>query len=250
MTKLSLEARGGFCQGIGTGEKGAIMASSIEIIPELCVRDPAAARAMLTGIFGFTGQGDLVTLGDQRIALVQGSGDIGHGGIDHLALAVADLPAALAALRAKGAVLEETTPNGPGHIAEFWDDGITYVFLRGPEGARIELCSRLPADTRAGLPSHDHIGIPCTDIAALVDFFTALGLATIHAVSLQRDDGVTEVRFLSAGRSVVELYEPPALRGAKNPFNPNGFWRGLRVIGSALPKGERIGPDGLRLTLI
>ncbi|WP_159082391.1 VOC family protein [Paragemmobacter aquarius] len=226
------------------------MASGIEIIPELCVRDTAAARAMLTGIFGFAGQGDLLALGEQRIALVQGAGDIGHGGIDHLALAVSDVPAALSALQARGAVLEETTPNGPGHIAEFWDAGIAYVFLRGPEGARIELCSRLPADTRTGLPSHDHIGIPCTDIAASVGFFSGLGFATVHSVSLHRPDGVTEVRFLSAGRSVVELYEPPALRGAKNPFTANSFWRGLRLIGSGLAAGERTGPDGLRLTLI
>lgn len=226
------------------------MASGIEIIPELCVRDTAAARAILTGIFGFAAQGDLLTLGDQRIVLVQGAGEIGHGGIDHLALAVADVPAALAALQAKGAVLEDTTPNGPGHIAEFWDGGIAYVFLRGPEGARIELCSRLSADTRAGLPGHDHIGIPCTDVAASVDFFTALGFATQHSVSLTREEGVTEVRFLSAGRSVVELYEPPALRGAKTPFSVNSFWRGLRVIGSGLTAGERTGPDGLRLTII
>lgn len=232
---------------VATVEMGAVM---IEIIPELCVQDIAAARAMLTGIFGFSGQGDLVTLGDQRIALVQGVGDIGHGGIDHLALAVADVPAALASLQAKGAVIEETTPNGPGQIAEFWDHGIAYVFLRGPEGARIELCSRLPVDTRPGLPRHDHIGIPCTDIAASVDFFTALGLSTVSSVSLTRDDGVTEVRFLSAGSSVVELYEPPSLRGSRKTFHANSFWCGLRVIGSGLSAGGRTGPDGLRLTVI
>lgn len=236
------------------------MAGSIEIIPELCVQDPAAARAMLTGVFGFAGQGDLLVLGDQRIAVVQGAGDIGHGGIDHLALAVADVPAALAALQAKGAVLEGTTPDGPGHIAEFWESGIAYVFLRGPEGARIELCARLPADTRPNLslpnfprpdlPRHDHIGIPCTDIAASVAFFTGLGLSLVSSVSLMRNDGVTEVRFLSAGGSVVELYQPPTLCGAENPFQSNCFWRNLRVIGSGKAAGDVIGPDGLRLTLI
>lgn len=226
------------------------MASGIEIIPELCVHDTAAARAMLTGLFGFAAQGDLLALGDQRIALVQGSGEIGHGGIDHLALAVENVPAALTALQAKGAVLEGTTPAGPGNIAEFWDGGIAYVFLRGPEGARIELCSRLPQDTRPGLPGHDHIGIPCTDIAASVGFFSGLGFATVHSVSLNRPDGVTEVRFLSAGASVVELYEPPALRGAKHPFTVNSFWRGLRATGTGQPAGELIGPDGLRLTII
>lgn len=226
------------------------MAGGIEIIPELCVQDMAAARDLLAGVFGFAEEAGLMRLGSQRIALVQGQGAIGHGGIDHLALAVADVPQALGALQARGAQLEQTTPEGPQHIAEFWDQGIQYVFLRGPEGARIELCSRLPADPRTGLPGHDHIGIPCTDIAASVGFFAGLGFEVIHSVSLHRADGVTEVRFLSAGASVVELYEPPALRGADIPFADNGFWRGLRVIGSGRAAGALTGPDGLRLILV
>lgn len=229
---------------------GAVMAGGIEIIPELCVSDPAAARAMLADVFGFAADGPFLRLGDQRIAVVQADAATGHGGIDHLALAVADVPAALAAVQARGAVLEETTPDGPGQIAEFWDNGITYVFLRGPEGARIELCARLPADTRPGLPRHDHIGIPCTDIAATQGFFAELGFACLSSVSLSRDDGVTEVRFLSAGSSVVELYEPPALRGAKAAFAANGLWNGLRLLGTGRDAAVLTGPDGLRVTLI
>lgn len=226
------------------------MGSGIEIIPELRVRDIPAAEACLASVFGFAPRDGLMCLGSQRIALVQGQGEIAHGGIDHLALAVTDLPATLAALQSKGAVLEETTPQGPGQIAEFWAAGITYVFLRGPEGARIELCQRLPVDSRAGLPGHDHIGIPCTDIAASVAFFTSLGCTMLSSVSLHRPDGVTEVRFLAAGQSVVELYEPPALRDAKPAFPENGFWAGLRLVGSPLDKGDRIGPDGLRLSVL
>ncbi|MBC2835773.1 VOC family protein [Paragemmobacter straminiformis] len=226
------------------------MGSGIEIIPELRVRDIPAAEALLASVFGFAKGDGVMALGSQRIALVQGQGAIAHGGIDHLALAVTDLPATLAALQARGAALEETTPHGAGHISEFWEAGITYVFLRGPEGARIELCQRLPADTRAGLPGHDHIGIPCTDIAASQAFFESLGCALLSAVSLHRPEGVTEVRFLSAGASVVELYEPPALRGGKPAFAENGFWAGLRLVGTALDKGERSGPDGLRLTVL
>lgn len=233
------------------GLRGAEMDdSTMEIIPELCVRDCAAAKAMLASVFGFTDMGDLMALGSQRIVLVQGHGIITHGGIDHLALAVTDLPATLATLLAKGARLESTTPQGANRIAEFWDAGITYVFLEGPEGARIELCQRLPVDTRAGLPGHDHIGIPCTDIADSVAFFESLGCLPLSSVSLTRDDGVTEVRFLSAGKSVVELYEPPALREAKPAFADNGFWHGLRLLGSGLEKGPRNGPDGLRVTLV
>lgn len=231
--------------------RGAEMGvETMEIIPELCVQDIPAAKAKLASVFGFVESDGLMRLGTQRIALVQGQGALTHGGIDHLALAVTDLPAALAALQAKGARLESTTPNGPNRIAEFWEAGIAYVFLQGPEGARIELCQRLPVDSRAGLPSHDHIGIPCTDIAASVGFFESLGCTMLSSVSLLRDDGVTEVRFLSAGKSVVELYEPPSLREGKPAFPQNGLWSGLRMLGSGLDAGERIGPDGLRLTLL
>lgn len=225
------------------------MASGIEVVPELCVTDPDAARAMLHDVFGFFTDGPLVQLGSQRIAVVRAATPVTHGGIDHLALAVADVPTALAALQARGAMLEETTPDGPGRIAEFWQDGIEYVFLRGPEGARIELCARLPADIRPGLPGHDHIGIPCTDIAASQSFFADLGFSLLSSVSLARDDGVTEVRFLSAGASVVELYEPPSLRGATAPV-ARGLWHGLRLIGTDRPAGPLVGPDNLHLTLI
>ena len=225
------------------------MASGIEIIPELRVQDIDAAREMLVTVFGFSEAAGLLHLGTQRIALVQADQPSCHGGIDHLALAVPDVPQALAALQARGAVLESTTPQGPGHIAEFWDNGIAYVFLSGPEGARIELCARLPADTRPGLPGHDHIGIACTDIAATGAFFADLGFTLLSSVSLSRDDGITEVRFLSAGASVVELYEPPALRGKTATPAPNAFWNGLRLLGSGRPSGIHHGPDGLRVTL-
>lgn len=226
------------------------MGGGIEIIPELRLRDPQAGADMLARVFGFAQVDGVMVLGTQRIALVQGGDGIGHGGIDHLALAVADVPGALAALQARGAVLEGTTPEGPGHIAEFWGGGIAYVFLCGPEGARIELASRLPVDGRAGLPGHDHIGIPCSDIAASERFFAGLGFGLLSSVSLSRADGVTEVRFLGAGSSVVELYEPPALRGQGPAYPAESFWQGLRLLGTDLPKGSLTGPDGLRLKVI
>lgn len=232
------------------GRRALAMAAGLRIVPELAVVDPAAAAGMLRAVFGFVGTGDLLVLGDQAVAVVQAERAAGQGGIDHLALAVADVDEALAGLMARGARLEATTPEGPREIAEFWEGGVRYVFLEGPEGARIELCGRLVGAPREGLPGHDHIGIPCTDLAAVEGFFLGLGLQPVAAVDLQCDDGVTRVRFLAAGTSVVELYEPPALRGAVAPFAAEGLWRGLRLEGSAEAKGLRIGPDGLRVTVV
>lgn len=175
------------------------MTREMEIIPELSVADPAAARAMLAEVFGFAVEGDRMVLGSQRIALRAATGPRGHGKIDHLALAVTDIDATLARVQAQGGVLEATTPDGPREIAEFWDAGVRYVFLQGPEGARIEYCARLPQDHRTGLPGHDHIGVPCTDIDASEAFLRGLGLLPLAAVDLTRADGVTAVRFLAAG---------------------------------------------------
>ncbi len=226
------------------------MAADLELIPELAVVDVAAVRAMLERVFGFVTAGGVLRLGDQAVALVASEGPSGHGGIDHLALAVADLDAALAGFTARGAVLEATTPDGPREIAEFWGAGVRYVFLEGPEGARIELCAKRGVAARVGLPGHDHVGIPCTDIAATEAFFRGLGLVRLAAHDLVRADGVTRVVFLQAGRSVVELYEPPALRGQPAPFAAQGLWRGLRLIGAGLEPGLRAGPDGLRVTVV
>lgn len=227
------------------------MTADATIIPELAVTDRTAATALLSRVFGFSDAGGgLLRLGSQTVALVGADAPAGHGKIDHLALSVADVDATLAALIARGAGLEATTPDGPREIAEFWGTGVRYAFLRGPEGARIELCARRGAGGPAGIAGHDHIGIPCTDIAASERFFRDLGLTPLAAVDLDRPEGVTHVRFLRHGVSVVELYGPPDLRGRAAPFAANALWRGLRMTGTGLAAGERTGPDGLRVTLL
>lgn len=219
----------------------------IEIIPELCVQDSAAAAEMLGRVFGFQPDGDHLRLNSQRIAVVQGDGPRGHGSIDHLALAVNDTDVALASLMARGAVLEETTPDGPKEIAEFWEEGVRYVFLQGPEGARIELCARRNAAERMGLPGHDHIGIPCSDIAASVGFFQSLGLDLLAAVDLIRPEGTIPVRFLGSTCGVVELYGPPGHDAAT--LSPAPLWCGLRLLGTGRT-GQLTGPDGLQITCL
>ena len=226
------------------------MADDKTITPELAVTDRAAAVSILTTVFGFAAQGDRLTLGSQSIALIPAATAPTHGRIDHLALAVNDVDATLATLLSRGARLDATTPQGPNEIAEFWTDGVRYVFLQGPEGARIELCAKRAVAPRADLPGHDHIGIPCTDIAATAAFFAELGLAPLAAVTLTRDDGETHVRFLGHGPHVVELYEPPHLRGTTGTNPDTALWHGLRLTGATGPKGARQGPDGLRVTLL
>lgn len=217
------------------------------VLPVLCVRDVAAAADQLVTVFGFVPDGDArrMRLGDQEIALCQDDGTMaaGQGRIDHLALAVDDLDAALAAALARGGVLAgDVTPDGPMFIPEFWTAGTRYVFLNGPEGARIELCAR-PGTHRPGLPGHDHIGIPCADLPAMRAFFLSIGCRDLAATTLLRPTGDVPVCFLGLGKSVIELYCPPGNVAAT--VAPFGHWRRLLLAGSGGAAEAISGPEGL-----
>lgn len=206
------------------------------VIPVLSLPDADAACRMLAEVFGFVADGGLMRLGDQVIAVEAGSA-AGHGVIDHLAIAVPDLGIASRDLLARGARPDATvTPDGPLDIPEFWDGGVRYLFLEGPAGARIEVISNLAAPQG---PGHDHIGIPCTDILATSAFLTSLGASPRAAFTLKREEGTTEVRFLSLQGSVLELYQPPRPTGTTGP----GLWHCLRVTGAR----PATGPDGLTI---
>lgn len=212
------------------------------LVPELCLTDPEAGIAMLHRVFGFAVHGSTLTLGSQTLRVRKADTAPAHGRIDHVALAVPDIDAALARMLAAGATLDPAvTPDGVGRIAEFWGEGIRYVYLQGPEAARIELCQRnAGAVTEAG---HDHIGIPCRDLVSTQRFFEDQGARLIASVDLQRAGGTVPVRFLDYAGAMIELYAPP---GAE-PREP-GLWSRLLVGG--LDGGldsERIGPDGLIL---
>ncbi len=211
--------------------------SAREIVPELVLQDPAAGAALLRHRLGFVPDAGLLRLGSQRVALRQGVSS-GHGPMDHLALAVDAVAPALAGVIARGGTADAAvTPDGPVLIPEFWDAGTEYIFVEGPEGARIELCAR-PGSTRPGLPGHDHLGIACRDLPAMRAFFLGLGLTEIAATVLRRATGDVAVAFLSSGLSTVELYAPPV------PPVPAAapFWRGLMLAG--LTEAQQ-GPEGL-----
>jgi catechol 2,3-dioxygenase-like lactoylglutathione lyase family enzyme len=164
--------------------------------------------------------------------------------IDHLALAVDDLDSALGECLARGATLADVTPDGPVFIPEFWAVGVRYVFLDGPEGARLELCAR-PGVARPGLPGHDHVGLACHDLPEMRQFFLSLGMTEIAATTLIRPGGDIPVCFLSLGQSVVELYVPPGVRRAEPQ---PGIWRRLILEGTE-GSGLLAGPEGLEVLL-
>lgn len=208
------------------------------LVPELTLANPDAGANVLQTVFGFRREGGLFTRGSQALRLVQGAPQ-GHGRIDHIALCVPDMDAALRDLQAAGAMLDPAiTPNGPDLIPEFWEDGIRYVYLSGPEGARIELCQRITG--AAAEVGHDHIGIPCHDIAAMQVFLEGQGACLIASAELNRPNGTIPVRFLACADGVIELFQPKTAERAQN-----GLWSRLGIGGLA---AEVTGPEGLILS--
>ena len=207
------------------------------LVPELTVRNPDRAADVLAGVFGFAAEAGLMRRGSQAVRLVAGAPQ-GHGRIDHIALTVPDMDAALSGLQAAGAVLDAgVTPHGAEMIPEFWGDGLRFVYLSGPETARIELCQRVTG--AAPDVGHDHIGIPCHDLVAMQAFFKAQGAALTAAVDLTAPEGVIPVRFLAYAGALIELYQP-----ARPARAANGLWSRLLVPG--LPAVLE-GPEGLIL---
>ncbi|WP_103258612.1 VOC family protein [Tabrizicola aquatica] len=197
------------------------------LVPELTLQSPETGAKVLES-FGFQSDGGLWRLSSQSLRLVEGQPQ-GHGRIDHLALTVPDIDAAVAALAAKGIALDAAiTPKGPELIPEFWEDGLRFVYLAGPEGARIELCQRVTGAPAA--VGHDHVGIPCHDLVAMQDFFVTQGARLTAAVNLQRPEGVIPVRFLAFHGAVIELFQPPSA-----PRAVQGLWSRLLVAGLSAP---------------
>ena len=207
------------------------------LVPELVLTRPEAGKAMLQRVFGFRDDGGLLRLGSQAVIITAGA-PVGHGRIDHIALAVPDMDATLAAVTAAGGALDmDVTPDGPERVPEFWDDGIRFVYCAGPGFARIELCQRMSGGVSA--IGHDHIGIPCHDLLLMQRFFEAQGAVLSAAVDLHRPEGVIPVRFLDFAGGVIELFAP-ATPARVAP----GLWSRLRIGGLG---AEVAGPEGLIL---
>lgn len=230
--------------------------AAFRIVPELAVGSVSAALAQMAGVFGFRADGARLTRGDQVIALVPLAGQTGHGVIDHVALKAMDTDAAAAAALARGGVIDRgVTPDGPMEIAAFWDAGVRFQFMQGPEGARLEFCARRgvtlaqPCGLDAALAGHDHIGICCRDIDASVGFYQLLGFDLAFATTLAPADGPLPVRFLARNDQVLELYSPASRRSGAMVLPARGHWQGLRLEGAGR-SAVLAGPDGERVTLM
>ena len=137
----------------------------------------------------------------------------------------------------------EAEAQGPLRIAEFWENGVDYAFLEGPEGAKVELIARRPpAPPRPW--GHDHVGLSCSPLGPMRAFFLSLGFEERTEVTLLRPEGPVEVAFLAWGDDVVETCSLPETRAGPSLNGGAGFWRRLRSEGI---EGQREGPEGVEV---
>lgn len=179
--------------------------------PVLAVRDVDAARAKLAAEFGWSGEGQLLRLGEQSIMLVAAGTRPAHFidmPLDHVALSIADADDVNRTFLARGAKPDaHFTPDGPRDIPQFWAHGVRFIFFEGPEGAPLEFCAR-NGETPQGF-GHSHYGIRCRNVQEMSSALIARGATTQVTYRLEGPAGVVSVAFLQFGAVVLELFDEP-----------------------------------------
>jgi lactoylglutathione lyase len=132
-----------------------------------------------------------------------------HGHIDHFAIDVLDIEKAVQERLEAGAVLEQSTPDGPVSFPLF-SQGVKYVFLEGSSGEKVELNQALHLDAtrrEKNTGGWSHLGIPSTDIDISRQFYSQFGFEEIAYAEVEVDDGTIKVAFMEKDGFVLEFYQ-------------------------------------------
>lgn len=196
-------------------------------IPVVNIEDAKAWYAEKLGFEVFhepsvpTDEGDIkiafLKLGDLVVEFYQLLGEAseevkarGHGHIDHFAIDVLDIDSALTDVLARGATLDDSTPDGPVPIPEFWSQGIKYVFLRGPNGEKVELGQRLDLNLSRrsnNLGGWSHLGIPVANIEKSKTFYQQFGFKEVMSAEIPVDGDAIKAAFLEKDGFHLEFYQ-------------------------------------------
>lgn len=182
------------------------------MIPVLSVNDPMAAGLLLKSQFGFEGSGDLWRLGEQAVKIVA-RGDVPSHFIalpfDHLAIAASDIDTHAAHFTSKAAELsKDITPDGPREIAEFWEQGVRYVFFNGPDNAPIEFCE-IKGRPHLKQFGHSHIGVRRISIPSAMEEISKFDTKLIASYRLEGGGAPVHVAFVSWENVVLEFFDEP-----------------------------------------
>jgi lactoylglutathione lyase len=133
-----------------------------------------------------------------------------HGHIDHFAIDVLDIRAAIGETQSRGGILSPETLEGPIAIPQFWSKGVEYVFLVAAGREKVELNQRIDLDTsrrEANLNGWSHLGIPVTNLSRSEAFYRQFGFEVVMQASIPVDDQEIKCAMLSYGSFTLELYQ-------------------------------------------
>ena len=183
------------------------------LCPVLVVPDPALALDQLADVIGLDCDRPAMTArsGDLTIVVAaEAPSGLVAGPFDHLALRVADVDRALdAVLRRGGRLHAGFTPDGPKDIAAFWDAGVRYAFVEGPDGVPLELIAPIGGPARDG--GLDHLGLRTADVAGAAGAILSRGGRAVASHLLGPPGAPVHVEFLREGGLMWELFDEPPL---------------------------------------
>lgn len=132
-----------------------------------------------------------------------------RGHIGHLAIEVKDIEIAFEQVISKGAVLDDSTKDGPALIENFFSRGVKYVNIIGPNNEKIELADNLSLDKQSKtsiIGGWSHLGIPVTDLEKSKKFYEDLGFIQVMNTEIKKEEGTIKVAFMELGDFQIELY--------------------------------------------
>ena len=132
-----------------------------------------------------------------------------HGHIDHFTIDVLDIDQALQEAVKKGAVLDDSTPDGPILTPTFWSKGAKYVMLKGPMGEKVELNQRLdldPSRRKENLSGWNHLGVPVSDIERSKNFYQQFGFIEVMYAEIPENGEAIKASMIKKEDFIIELY--------------------------------------------
>ena len=152
--------------------------------------------------------------GNLTIELIQ-NGDgknvdqLSHGHIDHFAMRSSHPENAMLAFKKKNIPIFEADGDKPAHLANFFDDGVSYVVGLSPNGEKVEVSHIHGQDNKANpmWENWAHLGIPLVNLEESTQFYEKLGFAVSGSGYVDTDDGRIKANFLKQGDLQLELYQ-------------------------------------------
>jgi catechol 2,3-dioxygenase-like lactoylglutathione lyase family enzyme len=133
-----------------------------------------------------------------------------HGHIDHFAMDVVDIQAALSQVKALEIEVDPGTPEGPVSLPQLWSAGVQYVFLAGAHGEKVEFNQRLdrnPGRRSQNLNGWSHLGIPVTDMVRSVAFYRQFGFKPVTKACIPTGGEEILITMLEMDGFLLELYQ-------------------------------------------